>query len=54
MTYQQIILFCVLAPMVVYGLCRIIFATYFRMKADYLRRYFDGQLAEEESGHDRE
>jgi len=36
------VVFCVtlLTPVAVYGVCRIVFAAYFKAKANYLRRYF--------------
>lgn len=40
MTDLQIFFAIVLGPVAVYGLARLIFAAYFRTKADYLRRFF--------------
>lgn len=40
----------VLVPVAVYGISRIVFAAYFRAKADYLRRYFHGNDQEKDGG----
>jgi len=43
MTLENLILF-VLGPVAVYGLARLVFTAYFRSKADYLRRFFHGDI----------
>ncbi len=43
MQFEQILLI-VLVPLAVYGLARLVFAAYFRSKADYMRRFFRGDI----------
>lgn len=44
--------FWLLVPLAVYGVSAIVFAAYFRAKADYLRRYFHGTDQEKDNGND--
>lgn len=41
----------VLVPVAVYGLARLVFTAYFRAKAEFLRRFFNG--TDQTEGQDR-